>query len=110
MTCSANNAERFAWQLGQKLRVRQENASTCSARQFGQRSRAKPRVGAVSNMSPGLGGLQGTPGDSESGLGNGLTARIIGSRAPSLFLLNADAGSIPAASTNIGIRQRFTPT
>ena len=26
-TCSANNAERFAWQLGQKLRVRKENAS-----------------------------------------------------------------------------------
>ena len=27
MTCSANSAERLAWQLGQKLRVRQENAS-----------------------------------------------------------------------------------
>ena len=42
MTCSANNAERLAWQLGQKLRVRQEKASRCSARQFGQRIRAKP--------------------------------------------------------------------
>ena len=41
-TCSANNAERFAWQLGQKLRVLQEKASRCSARQFGQRIRAKP--------------------------------------------------------------------
>ena len=26
-TCSANNAERFAWQLGQKLPVLQEKAS-----------------------------------------------------------------------------------
>ncbi len=41
-TCSANSAERFAWQLGQKLRVRQEKASRCSARQSGQRIRAKP--------------------------------------------------------------------
>ena len=41
-TCSANNAERFAWRLGQKLRVLQEKASRCSARQFGQRIRAKP--------------------------------------------------------------------
>ena len=41
-TCSANSAERLAWQLGQKLRARQEKASRCSARCSGQRIRAKP--------------------------------------------------------------------
>ncbi len=40
---SAKRTGRFAWQLGQKFLVRQENASRCSAWDFGQRIRAKPR-------------------------------------------------------------------
>jgi hypothetical protein len=36
--------------------------------------------------------LRWTPGDSESGHGNGLTARINGSRAPSLFSLEPGRG------------------
>jgi len=39
---SATRAARFAWQLGQKLRVWQEKASRCSSRHWGQRISANP--------------------------------------------------------------------
>src|SRR5437016_3970177 len=52
-------------------------------------------------MSPRLGGLQGTAGDSRSGHGNGLTAGIAGSRAPSPVRKCAGTGSTPAASTRL---------
>src|SRR5262245_31393402 len=44
-------------------------------------------------------GLQGTQGDSKPGHGNGLTAGIRGSRAPSPVMKMDGTGSTPAAST-----------